>query len=158
MKTESDEKKPSLDEYRDFSEEKTVGPQALILCPTRELAMQVHDSVRLVSKFTTVKTTAIVGGMASEKQQRILTKIRPEIIVATPGRFWELRETGQEYLQNLHSLKYFVVDEADRMAEKGHFAELDRYEFKNTSEVLTFNLESLGPLIKHARSSSFPRL
>lgn len=115
-----------MDEYRDFSEEKTVGPQALILCPTRELAMQVHDSIRLISKFTSVKTTAIVGGMAAEKQQRILTKIRPEIIVATPGRFWELRQTGQEYLQNLHSLKYFVVDEADRMAEKGHFAELDR--------------------------------
>ena len=88
--------------------------------------MQVHDSIRLVSKFTNVKTTAIVGGMAAEKQQRILSKIRPEIIVATPGRFWELRESGQEYLQNLRSIKYFVVDEADRMAEKGHFAELDR--------------------------------
>ena len=56
--------------------------------------------------------------------ERVLTKIRPHIIVATPGRFWELQSQGQDFLQNLNLVKYFVVDEADRMAQKGHFEEL----------------------------------
>jgi superfamily II DNA/RNA helicase len=44
------------------------GPQCLILCPTRELAVQVHDSIRRISKFTKVKTAVIVGGISAEKQ------------------------------------------------------------------------------------------
>ena len=56
--------------------------------------------------------------------ERVLSKFKPHIIVATPGRFWELCRQGQSWLQSLELIKYLVIDEADRMAEKGHFAEL----------------------------------
>lgn len=45
--------------------------------------------------------------------------------MATPGRLWELQSQGQSFLQNLSSVKFLVIDEADRMAQKGHFEELD---------------------------------
>ena len=100
------------------------GPLGLILCPTRELAVQVHDQLQDISKHTKVRTAVIIGGMSNEKQERVLSKVRPNIVVATPGRFWELQSQGQAFLQNLDMIKYLVIDEADRMAEKGHFAEL----------------------------------
>ena len=46
--------------------------------------------------------------------------------MATPGRFWELQKQGQAFLQNLSTVKFLVIDEADRMAQKGHFEELDQ--------------------------------
>jgi len=113
------------EEFVEANDESSDGPQCLILCPTRELAYQVHNAIRRVSKFTSVSTTVVVGGISQEKQERVLSSNRPEIVVATPGRLWELQSQGQEYLQNLHTVKYLVIDEADRMAQKGHFAELE---------------------------------
>lgn len=67
----------------------------------------------------------MVGGLSIEKQRRILNVKRPHIIVATPGRFWELIEEDCEFLKEISSkLQFFVVDETDRMIERGHFAEL----------------------------------
>lgn len=64
-----------------------------------------------------------MGGMAPQKQERLLKK-RPHIIVGTPGRLWELMAGGERHLVELQSLSFFVLDEADRMVEKGHFHEL----------------------------------
>lgn len=61
----------------------------LILTPTRELAMQVKDHIVNLAKFSKIKVAAIVGGMSIDKQQRLL-KNQPNIIVATPGRLWEI--------------------------------------------------------------------
>ncbi|XP_021893702.1 DEAD-box ATP-dependent RNA helicase 13-like, partial [Carica papaya] len=61
--------------------------------------------------------------MSTEKQERLLNA-RPEIIVGTPGRLWELMSKGEKHLVELHSLSFFVLDEADRMIENGHFREL----------------------------------
>ena len=61
---------------------------------------------------------AVVGGLSLQKQERLLST-RPEIIVCTPGRFWELASQGQRHLQNLDRLQYLVVDEADRMVKSG---------------------------------------
>jgi superfamily II DNA/RNA helicase len=63
--------------------------QALILVPTRELAMQVTSELTRVS-CNKVKIGTIVGGFAEVKQRRTLEKGRPPILVATPGRLWEL--------------------------------------------------------------------
>lgn len=63
--------------------------QALILTPTRELAMQVTEELKRVS-CNKVPIGTIVGGFAEVKQKRVLEKTRPPIIVATPGRLWEL--------------------------------------------------------------------
>ena len=63
--------------------------QALVLTPTRELAMQVTSELQKVS-CNAVKIGTIVGGFAEVKQQRTLNKVRPPVLVATPGRLWEL--------------------------------------------------------------------
>ncbi|XP_020701403.1 DEAD-box ATP-dependent RNA helicase 13 isoform X2 [Dendrobium catenatum] len=97
--------------------------RALILAPTRELALQVSDHLKIAAKYINVRVVSIVGGMYSEKQERLLRR-RPEIVVGTPGRLWELMSGGNEHLVELHSLSFFVLDEADRMIENGHFNEL----------------------------------
>ncbi|KAM7403026.1 hypothetical protein PAMA_003788 [Pampus argenteus] len=96
----------------------------LVLTPTRELAVQVKHHIDAVAKFTDIKTAIVVGGMAQEKQRRML-KRRPEIIIATPGRLWDLIKEKHPHLLNLRQLRCLVIDEADRMVERGHFAELD---------------------------------
>ncbi|KAK9146246.1 hypothetical protein Sjap_006149 [Stephania japonica] len=97
--------------------------RALIITPTRELALQVSDHLKEVAKLTNIRVVPIVGGMSREKQERLLTS-RPEIIVGTPGRLWELMSGGDDHLAELQSLSFFVLDEADRMIENGHFHEL----------------------------------
>lgn len=111
------------------AEEKAAASQnqpllGLVLTPTRELAVQVKHHIDAVAKFTDIKTAIVVGGMAQEKQRRML-KRRPEIIIATPGRLWDLIKEKHPHLLNLRQLKCLVIDEADRMVERGHFAELD---------------------------------
>ncbi|KAL5712117.1 RNA helicase [Ranunculus cassubicifolius] len=71
--------------------------RALIVTPTRELALQVADHLKKAPRFTNIRVVPIVGGMSTEKQERLLN-YRPEIIVATPGRLWELMSGGHEHL------------------------------------------------------------
>ena len=72
-----------------------------------------------------IKICPLVGGMSIQKQERLLS-YRPTIIIATPGRLWELlNERGNEYLNNeLPMIDILCLDEADRMIEDGHFKEL----------------------------------
>uniref|UniRef100_A0AAY5EDQ2 ATP-dependent RNA helicase n=2 Tax=Electrophorus electricus TaxID=8005 RepID=A0AAY5EDQ2_ELEEL len=120
---------------------KTTGKQdsekqpllGLVLTPTRELAVQVKHHIDAVAQFTGVRTAILVGGMAPQKQHRML-KRRPEIVIATPGRLWEMIQEKHPHLRNLRQLRCLVIDEADRMVEKGHFAELENLlELLNTS-------------------------
>eukprot|EP00897_Mesotaenium_endlicherianum_P006445 jgi/Mesen1/5829/ME000297S05028 len=97
--------------------------RALILTPTRELALQVTEHLKAVARPLGFHVVAIVGGMAVQKQQRQLRR-RPHVVVATPGRLWELMTAGETQLLQLHALSFFVLDEADRMVERGHFREL----------------------------------
>uniref|UniRef100_A0A3B4T7Q1 ATP-dependent RNA helicase n=1 Tax=Seriola dumerili TaxID=41447 RepID=A0A3B4T7Q1_SERDU len=111
------------------AEEKPAGGQnqpllGLVLTPTRELAVQVKHHIDAVAKFTDIKTAIVVGGMAQQKQRRML-KRRPEIIIATPGRLWDLIKEKHPHLLNLRQLRCLVIDEADRMVERGHFSELE---------------------------------
>ncbi|XP_023514560.1 DEAD-box ATP-dependent RNA helicase 13 [Cucurbita pepo subsp. pepo] len=97
--------------------------RALIITPTRELAIQVTDHLKAVAVGTNIRVVPIVGGMSTEKQERLL-RMRPEIVVGTPGRLWELMSGGERHLVELQTLSFFVLDEADRMIENGHFREL----------------------------------
>uniref|UniRef100_A0A1J3HZE5 DEAD-box ATP-dependent RNA helicase 13 n=1 Tax=Noccaea caerulescens TaxID=107243 RepID=A0A1J3HZE5_NOCCA len=97
--------------------------RALIITPTRELALQVTDHLKNAANNLGVQVVPIVGGMSSAKQERLL-KGKPEIVVGTPGRLWELMSAGETHLVELHCLSFFVLDEADRMVESGHFREL----------------------------------
>ncbi|KAJ4967753.1 hypothetical protein NE237_014454 [Protea cynaroides] len=111
--------------------------RALIVTPTRELALQVTDHLKEVAKVINVRVVPIVGGMSSEKQERLL-KSRPEIVVGTPGRLWEIMSGGDKHLVELHSLSFFVLDEADRMVENGHFHEL-----QSILDMLPMNIGSV---------------
>ncbi|NXJ61899.1 DDX24 helicase, partial [Rostratula benghalensis] len=97
----------------------------LVLTPTRELAVQVKHHIDAVARFTGIKTAILVGGMAAQKQERVLNR-KPEIVIATPGRLWELVKERHPHLSNLRQLRCLVIDEADRMVEKGHFLELSQ--------------------------------
>ncbi|KAM9294388.1 ATP-dependent RNA helicase DDX24 [Gastrophryne carolinensis] len=97
----------------------------LVVTPTRELAVQVKHHIDAVAKFTGIRTAIVVGGMAPQKQERVLNR-RPEIVIATPGRLWEMIKEKCPHLSNLRQLRCLVIDEADRMVEKGHYAELSQ--------------------------------
>lgn len=115
------------------SSDRTQPLLGLILTPTRELAVQVKHHIDAITKFTGIKTAIVVGGMAQQKQRRML-KRRPEIIVATPGRVWDLIKEKDPHLSNLKHVRCLVIDEADRMVERGHFAELENLlEMLNTT-------------------------
>jgi ATP-dependent RNA helicase DDX24/MAK5 len=101
------------------------GLAGLVLTPTRELAIQVKDHISKMALFTDIRVAAIVGGMSVQKQERLLRN-KPDIVVATPGRFWELFSNNDEYMDMLKHIKFLVLDEADRMLEKGHFEELTK--------------------------------
>ncbi|GAB1870027.1 ATP-dependent RNA helicase [Camponotus japonicus] len=108
---------------------------ALILTPTRELAIQIKNHLTQAAKYTDIKIAVILGGMAAVKQERILNK-GPEIVIATPGRLWELIQEGNSHLNQIDSIRYLAIDETDRMMEKGHFQELyDLLEKMNANPV-----------------------
>lgn len=97
--------------------------RALILAPTRELALQVCDHLQAVGKACGVWVVPIVGGISALKQERLLSK-HPEVVVATPGRLWDLMREGQAHVTDLSRLSFLVIDEADRMVQQGHYGEL----------------------------------
>lgn len=110
------------DEAADDAED-SMPLYALVLTPTRELAVQVKDHLVAAARYTGIRVAAIFGGLAQVKQERVLSKC-PEIVVATPGRLWELITEGNKHLNKLNNINFLVVDETDRMIEKGHFEEL----------------------------------
>jgi ATP-dependent RNA helicase DDX24/MAK5 len=97
---------------------------ALILSPTRELAQQIQKHLRAITKYTSVTTACIIGGLSTQKQERILNA-KPNIVIGTTGRLWEFYQNGNEHLQKIPAVKFLVVDETDRMIERGHFSELE---------------------------------
>ena len=66
-----------------------IAPQALILTPTRELAIQIKQHLQICAKYHKTKIVVVVGGISQLKQERLLKK-QPEIIVATPGRLMQM--------------------------------------------------------------------
>ncbi|EMD35512.1 hypothetical protein CERSUDRAFT_139322 [Gelatoporia subvermispora B] len=71
-----------------------------------------------------VSVAAIVGGMSAQKQKRILSR-GVDVLVATPGRLWDIIQEDNELADQIENLRFLVLDEADRMIETGHFAEMD---------------------------------
>lgn len=89
--------------------------RALILTPTRELAIQVEENVRELAKYLPLKSTAIFGGVNIKSQVRALS-VGIDIIVATPGRLLDLVNQG---IVTLNQVEILVLDEADRMLDMG---------------------------------------
>jgi ATP-dependent RNA helicase SrmB len=89
--------------------------RALLLLPTRELAMQVDKHCRDLAKFTQIKTGTLVGGTSYTEQKAMIRK-NPEFIIGTPGRVQEHLHKGA---LKLNELEFLVLDEADRMLDMG---------------------------------------
>lgn len=97
-------------------------PRALILAPTRELAAQVEESVRLYSKHTKIRSLVIFGGVNINPQINALRQ-PIDIVVATPGRL--LDHVGQKNI-DLSGVETLVLDEADRMLDMGFIRDIRR--------------------------------
>ncbi|MCC6950459.1 MAG: DEAD/DEAH box helicase [Phycisphaerales bacterium] len=95
--------------------EKDTPFQALILAPTRELAIQITDEITRLSKFTPIRTMTLYGGQAVRVQAGKLER-GAEIIVGTPGRVMDMLERGLLHFKNI---KAVVLDEVDRMLDIG---------------------------------------
>ena len=89
--------------------------RALILAPTRELVLQISDTLTTFTKGTAVKVTTVVGGASINKQAERLAR-GTDVLVATPGRLIDLIERGDV---NLEKCAYLVLDEADHMLDMG---------------------------------------
>jgi superfamily II DNA/RNA helicase len=103
------------------SAKRSKGPRVLVLTPTRELANQVTDAVRMYGKFMHIRSGAILGGMPYFEQQRLLSQ-PVDLIVATPGRLIDHMERGRIDFSRLELL---VLDEADRMLDMGFSEAVD---------------------------------
>ena len=101
---------------------KRFKPRCLVLVPTRELAVQVHDSVRTYGKHLRLKSTAIYGGVGMGAQLSAL-KNGVDIIVATPGR---LLDHIDQRSADLSGIEIVVLDEADRMLDMGFIRDIRR--------------------------------
>lgn len=91
------------------------GIKALILTPTRELAIQIDESIAAYGRYTGLKHTVIFGGVSQLSQTQALRR-GVDILIATPGRLLDLMQQGYVSLQQL---QFFVLDEADRMLDMG---------------------------------------
>jgi len=97
-------------------------PRALILSPTRELAMQIEAHIQLFAKYTDLRTVVLYGGLGPKTQIAQLEK-GVDIVVATPGRFLDLYLAGHLITKSLNAL---VMDEADKMMDMGFIGKLHR--------------------------------
>ncbi|HYI24616.1 MAG TPA: DEAD/DEAH box helicase [Thermomicrobiales bacterium] len=97
------------------------GVQALILCPTRELAIQVSEALAQYGRHKRIETLPIYGGQPYERQLRGLQR-GVEIVVGTPGRVMDHMRRGTLKLDNL---KFFVLDEADEMLDMGFIEDIE---------------------------------
>src|SRR5438874_4254770 len=96
--------------------------RALILTPTRELAVQVEEAVKTYGKYTGIRSTVVYGGV-DIRQQLPIVRAGIEILVATPGR---LLDHIEQKSVNLSQVEIFVLDEADRMLDMGFIPDIKR--------------------------------
>ncbi|MCE3013238.1 MAG: DEAD/DEAH box helicase [Proteobacteria bacterium] len=97
-------------------------PRILVLTPTRELAIQVHDNFVEYSKFVNLKTSVIFGGVGQAPQVKSMLG-GVDVLVATPGRLLDL--INQRHV-SLRELEVFVLDEADRMLDMGFIHDIKK--------------------------------
>ncbi len=100
----------------------STGLRAVVLTPTRELALQVDESFRSYGRYLKMRTAVVLGGVAYGPQIQALKK-NPDILVATPGRLLDLMEQG--YV-SFEKVEMFVLDEADRMLDMGFIYDVRR--------------------------------
>ncbi|MDR2632141.1 MAG: DEAD/DEAH box helicase [Treponema sp.] len=103
-----------------LSESLLTGKKAIIMVPTRELAIQIEEEARILGKYLPFKVGSFYGGVGYGAQQQML-KDQVQILVGTPGRVLDLNQSGQ---MNLMDIAFLVLDEADRMFDMGFYPDL----------------------------------
>ncbi len=98
------------------------GPRALVLTPTRELALQVGESFRTYGRHLPLRVAVVFGGVGQQPQVSALAR-GLDILVATPGRLLDLAAQGHAHFERLC---FFVLDEADRMLDMGFLPDVKR--------------------------------
>jgi len=94
--------------------------KALIMTPTRELAVQIEEEAKMLGKYLPFKTGSFYGGVGYAQQEKLLRE-NAQILVGTPGRVLDLNKTGR---MNLMEISFLVLDEADRMFDMGFYPDL----------------------------------
>ncbi|KJG58465.1 ATP-dependent RNA helicase SrmB [Photobacterium kishitanii] len=106
---------PMIQHLQDFPRKKPGPARVLILTPTRELAIQVAEHARALSKYTNLKVFTITGGISYDEHAELLGKTQ-DIVVATPGRLMEYIESEKF---DCRAIECLILDEADRMLDMG---------------------------------------
>lgn len=102
--------------------QKVGAPRALIIAPTRELALQIEKDAKALARFTSLNVASVVGGMDYQKQRESLGK-NVDILVATPGRLLDFHEKRDV---DLTQVEVLVLDEGDRMLSMGFIPDVKR--------------------------------
>ncbi|MDJ0950825.1 MAG: DEAD/DEAH box helicase [Alphaproteobacteria bacterium] len=126
-----------------------VRTRALILAPTRELAIQIADSLATYGRHLKLRHAVIVGGVAQGPQRKALAR-GVDILVATPGRLLDLMNQGQVALD---AVSHLVLDEADRMLDMGFIRDVRRIisAVPGRRQSLLFSATMPGPVERLAR-------
>ena len=98
-------------------------PRALILAPTRELAIQIENDAKELVKYSNLNVVTLVGGVDFDKQRKLLDENFVDIIVATPGRLIDFTEQKEVWLDRI---EFLVIDEADRLLDMGFIPSVKR--------------------------------
>ncbi|KAG6974743.1 hypothetical protein JG688_00002915 [Phytophthora aleatoria] len=140
---------PMVEKLKEHSTK--IGVRAVVLSPTRELAVQTLRFAKQLSKFTSLKMALIVGGEGMDQQFEAIAA-NPDVLVATPGRLMHLLQEIPDF--NLKAVEYVVFDEADRIFEMG-FAEQLQEILKNmpiSRQTLLFSATLPKALVQFARA------
>lgn len=116
---------------------------ALIIAPTRELAHQITDHINALTskhKPEAPRIATITGGLSVQKQERQLE--HADIVIATPGRLWEVMSSSKSVMDRLKRVKFVILDEADRLLSDGHFKEAE--EILNAIDKIETNEDDEG--------------
>ena len=135
---------------RDYSEMPQGKPQALIIAPTRELALQVSGDVQLASSNRGIRVLTVYGGVGFDAQVEAL-ETGVEIVVGTPGRLLDLANRKILDLSHVHAL---VLDEADEMLDLGFLEDIQKLVrlTPETRQTMLFSATMPGPIVALARS------
>lgn len=122
-----EQEKPRLSHFQFYKPFKTKNQKkryirALVLAPTRELALQISENIKLYSKHLQLTHTTIFGGVSQNMQVKDLQR-GVDVLVATPGRLLDLMQQG--YVK-LNGVEHFVLDEADRMLDMGFINDIKK--------------------------------
>ncbi len=129
--------------------EKERSVQAIVLTPTRELALQVEQEAGSIGEKHGIRTVAIYGGASMDQQVKLLQKA--SVVVGTPGRVMDLMRRGN---LNLSQIKFFILDEGDRMMDMGFLPDI-KWILRHTpskKQVMLFSATMPYEIIKLAKT------